>query len=233
MSDLVIGAGEIGKAVQEAISPQAQMLDIVPIEISLPIEVMHICFPYTVHFEAEVRQYAAKFKPEHIIVYSTVPIGTCAKIDARIVHSPIEGKHPDLALSIRHAQRWLGHNNQAEAKFFTHYFTERLLNPKLVPNTNFTEALKLLSTSEYGVNIVFAQYKKAVADALEMDYELTKQWNEEYNKLYHNLELGKKYQKFVLDAPTGPIGGHCVVPNAAILNSQFPTELLKMIGDLK
>lgn len=230
--NLILGFGEIGKAVESLVG-NAYVVDLDPMDAipPEPIEAMHICFPFSETFIREISRYADMFKPDHVIIWSTVPISTTKRI-MRAVHSPVEGKHPDLALSIETMERWIGYNDKVEGQWFKNYFTDLGLKVKLVENSDFTEALKLLSTTEYGINIEFARYKKHVADELGMDYELTKEWNLEYNKLYKSLGLEKKYQKFVLDAPEGPKGGHCVTPNAQILHDQYPSELTKIVGEL-
>lgn len=235
MADLVVGYGEIGKAVKEAITPSAQVYDL---NIknnhkldSKDVDVMHVCFPYNVRFVENVQDYIARFQPHHVVIYSTVPIGTTRQVAGWAVHSPVEGKHPDLALSIRYMERWIGYNSDQEKLFFNGYFLERGFKTKLIKNTDFTEALKLLSTTEYGVNIEFARYKAHVAESLGMNYELTKEWNTEYNKLYKNLGLNE-FQKFILDAPEGPKGGHCITPNARLLNEQHPSKFTKIVGEL-
>lgn len=230
VNNLIIGYGEIGKAVGAVIGEH----DWVDLTASLSIgkyDIIHICFPYTSYFVEHVMGYAQDWKPKHVIIWSTVPIGTTKQIGGA-VHSPVEGKHPDLALSIQTMERWVGCNEKVEGRFFANYFRDLGLRTKLVESSDFTEALKLLSTTEYGINIEFARYKKRVADKLGMDYELTKEWNREYNRLYHTLGMERRFQKFVLDAPEGPKGGHCVVPNARLLDEQFPSDLTKIVGEL-
>lgn len=233
MNQIVIGYGEIGKAVAAVIGETHIEDRELNRSNSLVknVEIMHICFPYSEMFVREVDKYSRVYDPKHIIIYSTVPIGT-TQIIMKAVHSPIEGKHPDLEMSIRQMERWIGYNDKEEGFFFSNYFTALGLRTKLVENTDFTEALKLLSTTEYGINIEFARYKAHVAEEIGMDFELTKEWNREYNKLYRNLGLDKKYQKFVLDAPNGPKLGHCVTPNAVLLDEQYPSELTKIVGEL-
>jgi hypothetical protein len=130
-------------------------------------------------------------------------------------------------------ERWLSYNALSEKDFFEGYFSSINMRYKSVSSTDFTEALKLLSTSEYGINIAFADYKQKVAESIGMPYGLTKEWNAEYNRLYHELGMGKRIKKYVLDKPNGACGGHCVVPNAKILNEQYPSELLEKIIDME
>lgn len=233
MNHVVAGYGEIGHAVHGIVGPNTYIVDLnMPKDRRNPfdvISILHICFPYSKDFNKAVRDYIDIYNPQHVIIWSTVPIGTSKEISPRIIHSPVEGKHPDLEMSIRQMERWVGFNDRNEGVAVATHLSDLGLRTKLVRNTDFTEALKLLSTTEYGINIVFAAYKAKVAEAIGMDYKLAKEWNEEYNKLYKNLGMEKRFQKFVLDAPTGRIGGHCIVPNAEILQEVFPDVMLEKI----
>lgn len=230
---MIIGMGEIGKAIK-GITGDTQSYDAKDgdkLIFDVQPQVLHICFPYGNNFVELVEWYRTAIKPEHTVIWSTVPIGTTKRIKGA-VHSPVEGKHPDLELSIRYMERWIGYNDKEEGLFFNGYFRDLGLRTRMVENSDCTEALKLLSTTEYGINIEFARYKKRVADEIGMDYELTKEFNREYNSLYNNLGMAKRFQKFVLDAPKGSKGGHCVTPNARLLHDQFPSELTKIVGEL-
>lgn len=237
MNHLIIGYGEIGQAIHTLIDASADNIDVhdpraeIVFDNHHQIDVMHVCFPYSKNFVAELSEYINIQLPDHIIIYSTLPIGITRGFP-KAVHSPIEGKHPELEMSVRQMERWIGCNDKDEGFFFVNLFEDLGLRTRLIENTDWTEALKLLSTTEYGVNIEFARYKKHVADEIGMDYELTKDFNVEYNKLYKDLGMEKRFQKFVLDAPEGAKGGHCVTPNARILNEQYPDELVKIVGEL-
>lgn len=234
MSEIIVGFGEIGKAIKEAICPDALVYDINLTQESLPQEsydVLHICFPYSEGFIEFACEYINTFQPQHIVIWSTMPIGATKQVDSRAVHSFIEGRHPQLTESIRLMPRWIGFNDTTEGNFFAKYFTDKGLIVEKVSNTDHTEALKLLSTTEYGHNLVYADFKKRVADAIGMDFELTKKLNRHYNKLYQDLGL-PQFQKFILDPPNGVINGHCIRPNAALLNSQYPDILVERISNM-
>lgn len=237
VANLIVGYGEIGQAIAQLVQDY-KYIDVSTSKSDYKdVEVMHICFPYSKSFVDDVKEYKRAYKPKHIVIYSTVPIGTTKQIPGA-VHSPIEGRHPKLYDSISKMERWIGANSKAEARYFWDYFGGSSQDGGLelsvfsVDDSDHTEALKLMSTAEYGVNLVFADYKAKVAKRIGMNYELTKLWNEEYNCLYLELNM-PKFQKYVLDAPNGHIGGHCVVPNAKLLNEQIPNELLEMIGDME
>jgi len=227
---LIIGLGEVGKAVQETVCPDAATYDTNTRNYKTgQIDVMHICFPYSDKFVQQVKDYRGRYEPDYIAIWSTVPIGTTKKIGKAVIHTPVEGKHPKLARSIKLMPRWVGHNSIRSADFFNTYFADRHLKVKLVPNTDHTEALKLLSTTEYGINIIFADYKARVAHNLDMDFELTKEFNRDYNQLYRELGLDRHFQKFVLDPPNGKIGGHCLAPNAKLINEQYPDDWVERL----
>lgn len=227
--DVIIGYGEIGKAVQKAISPDANIYDINRRNFRIgPVFVMHICFPYSDGFVKQVIDYMTQYEPEYVAIWSTVPIGTCEKINTRVIHTPVEGKHPELAKSIKLMTRWIGYNDRESKTFFETYFGVLDIKTKFVPHTSYTEALKLLSTTEYGINLAYADYKKRIADDINMPLKHLKEWNQDYNDLYRELDM-PQYQKFILDPPKGQIGGHCIIPNVKLLDKQYPDELLNIL----
>jgi hypothetical protein len=227
--DIVIGHGEIGNAVSKLIGDPA-IVDINLPEVMGKFDVMHICYPYSERFIQYAHEYILTFNPNHIVIWSTVPIGTTKLVSPKAVHSPVEGKHPHLAKSIKLMPRWVGYNNRNSAKFFDEYFRDLGLKVRLVPNSAYTEALKLLSTTEYGLNIIFADYKAWVARSIGMDFDLTKDWNKDYNQLYRELGLNQ-FQKFILDPPNGVIGGHCVLNNLQLLAEHYPNDILNLFKE--
>lgn len=230
MNELIIGFGQIGKAVKEVICPHAETYDIADSnDVSInhnDIDILHICFPYSETFKRELQGYIGTLKPKHIIVYSTVPIGTCKDIDERIVHSPIEGRHPKLASSIRNSYRWIGFNDGTEGKFFCDYFESRNLKVWFVTSTDTTELVKLRSTAKYGVNLVWAQYDMELCKKYGVPYNEVMSFDVHYNETYIEEPDNNRYIVF---PPNGKIGGHCIVPNAKLLNEQLPSDLLEKI----
>lgn len=232
MNSLVVGMGEIGTAVSEVV----RAFDIVETydrrDSEMPsvgnLDVLHICFPYSLDFVADVTEYIQQFAPTHVVVWSTVQIGATRAIGPNVAHSPVEGKHPDLAFSILKGTRWVGANTQETREFFEGYFARMGMDVMAVPSTETTEFLKLRSTSKYGINIAWAEYEKQVSDQLGISYEYVKMFDMDYNRLYKTLGL-EMYQRYILEPPSGPIGGHCVVPNAKLLNEIYPSDMLEQI----
>ena len=229
MSDqLVIGKGQIGTAIMQTLNlPGYDITDEAMPEQSF--DVLHIAIPHTPDFTHYVRGYEKIFEAKIVIVYSTVPIGTCEPNGW--VHSPVEGKHPDLAESMGLFVRWIGTSDERKAeavKAIWSLYTDTIN----LPSADYTEYLKLRSTARYGINLVFADYEAQVADEIGMPRSLLKWYDQDYNELYDKLgvEWAKRY---VLDSPDGVIGGHCVVPNAEILNEQYPNKMLEKIIEMR
>lgn len=233
MKSLIIGRGEIGKAVAETIS---RVDDVVTYDLKdgaalniKGVDNLHICFPCVdePNFLASVEAHIQRYKPIHVCIWSTVPIGITKQIRGA-VHSPVEGRHPALAQSVRQMTRWIGANDKGEGLFWAAHFGLMKLHARIVDNSDFTEFLKLRSTSKFGINLAWADYEAGVSRELGMDFQLLKEFDKDYNKLYYNLHMTWA-QRYILDDPKGEIGGHCVVPNAKILNKQFPTKLLDRV----
>lgn len=228
MSDIVIGYGEIGQAVGDVIGDPA-IDDLGFPETHGTFDVMHICFPYSENFVSEVMRYMVKYVPKHTVIYSTVPIGTTKQLLGS-VHSPVEGKHPNLAQSIRLTPRWIGANTAGEAAFFHDYFKDLGIFTQVVGSSDYTEFLKLRSTAKYGINLAWTDYEAKVAKEIGMDFKLINEFDKDYNILYRSLDMGE-YQRYILSPPNGKIGGHCVIPNAKLLSEQYPDELLTILKE--
>jgi len=102
MKSIIIGAGEVGTALYRVLFNYhitwirgKVNLDLQP---SISPEIIHICFPYSDNFSKYVKAYKEKYNPKHIVIHSTVPVGTSRPLGA--VHSPVEGLHPFLKESI-------------------------------------------------------------------------------------------------------------------------------------
>lgn len=232
MNHIVVGMGQIGGAVYQVLSDAGNEVSTLDIN-SEPVkntEILHICFGYTDRFVQEVQRYQKFYKPRLTIIYSTVAVGITKGL-TQTVHSPVEGRHPRLYYSIKAGTRYIGYNSVLDGRL-----AEEIWSPitecALLPNSDWTEFLKLASTSKFGINLVWEDYVASVGKELGMPHEAAKDWDKAYNKLYKKLRF-PQFRKYVLDAPEGKVGGHCVVPNAELLDVQFPNDMLKMIKGMK
>lgn len=230
---LIIGNGEIGKALYEVLSRDYSIFirDTDGPEYG-DIDVLHIAFPPSSTFVDDVSNYIEMYNPDLVIVYSSTPIGTCEKIGPSIVHSPVEGRHPKLADSIRFGVRWVGSEDLTAIASAVALWSPFVAAIRSLGHSSHTEFLKMRSTAKYGINLVWTDYEASVVKDIGMDFDALKRFDEDYNDLYRGMGMSQ-FQRYILDPPGGSLGGHCIIPNAEILDSQYPHDMLKMIKAYK
>ena len=80
--------------------------------------------------------------------------------------------------------------------------------------------MKQLSTTFYGVLIEYTKEVKRLCFELNVPFEFWTLWTENYNKGYKELGF-PEYTRPNLSPIMTKIGGHCVLPNAYLLKSDF------------
>lgn len=216
MKTLIIGAGEVGTALQKVlIDYEPQFIDpkLGVVDEGLTAEIIHICFPYSDKFIDYVKEYQEKYKPKYTVIHSTVPVGTSNTLAA--IHSPIRGIHPNLEEGIRTFVKFLGGR---DSSMVADYFRRAGLQVCLFDKAETTEAMKLFDTEYYRACIEFAHRVKRFCDKNNLNfhevYTLGNQtYNEGYTKLGH-----PEFVRPVLQPIMTPIGGHCVTQNSKLIN---------------
>lgn len=207
MRQVVIGAGEVGTALAEVLG-----CDVVDIDGHQgTADVLHIAFPWSAGFDAAVTGYRDRYGAGLVVIHSTVPVGTSDRLDA--VHSPVTGRHPNLAPSLRRFAKWFGGRRSAEAAGL---FTRAGVRVRCVEDARATEAMKLWQTLQFGWLV--ALEKEAHRYAFEQGIDFATMYaagNETYNDGY--ALMGEPWRLPVVAHMPGPIGGHCIIPNARIL----------------
>jgi hypothetical protein len=229
MKCILIGHGEIGKGIREYYG-QYHEIDYVDLNdetIDLKEhDIMLVTIPYSENFVQIVSDYQQRFKPKAKIIFSTVAIGTTSKL-LNAVHVPIEGKHPNLTESIANWQIFMGGFNQLAYDFFV----QANKNPYILEKPEHTEAMKLLSTTLYGVNIEFARYANTIFKDIGMNYNNFNSYNACYNVLYNSMGE-QRYSRYILNPPDGKKGGHCITSNAKILQEQYHDILVDVVAEV-
>jgi len=242
---IIIGAGEVGRSlykVLEATYKKAIVLrdkepdkEIHCIENDFhnsSVSFLHICYPYSDLFIDYTKNYIQQYKPSiATIIHSTVPVGTTRKCGEYCVHSPIHGKHPNLADGIKTFVKYVGGENNVTV-YSTRYYLEMAGIPtKMVSSPEASELSKILCTTYYGWNIVFCKEVAAICKELGVSFkEVYTNWNKEYNKGYTELGMSQ-FVRPVLEPIEGKIKGHCVVNNTKLLDSAI-TNLIKEYDEL-
>lgn len=225
MSDevvVVVGLGEVGSPLLSILgrSYQCVGVDIRPVELAKPCSVLHICIPFQLSdFVATSCTYIAKYKPRYAVVNSTVAPGTTQAIARRsgasVAYSPVRGKHARMEADMLRYRKFVGAEDAHVADAIIQHFagagfkTDRFRDPEI------GELSKLLETTWLGVLVGWAQEVERLAQQYGATYEEANAFIEEIDFLPHVFP--------------GFIGGHCVMPNIAILRSTLQSDFLEAI----
>lgn len=226
-SALIIGYGEIGKAIAELEADAGHKVYIIdPMHgKDAPqgeYDVVYVNFPYSDNFNEQVSDYLIKYPAPLVIVNSTVKVGTCSTIrkPKHLVHSPVMGRHPYLKKSIATFTKFVGGSDDA-CKAAIEHFKSIKVKAKQLGSYETTELAKLASTSYYGWCISYAERINRLCKEEGLEYDkVFLEWNKAYNEGYTKIGLGKYSRPLLVPPePTG-LGGHCVTNNAILLRNE-------------
>jgi UDP-N-acetyl-D-mannosaminuronate dehydrogenase len=234
----ILGPGEVGLSIKSLYS--LHNIEVVTKDkndtfIFNKLDVLNVCIPFNEQFIDTLKKEIVSCKPELVIIHSTVPIGTTAKLNLElqnnynIVHSPIRGNHPNLTKSLQTFVKYVGSNNPRAIKLATDHLRTLSVSVHGVNASEKTEAAKLLCTTYYGLCIAWHNEMKKLCDQYDIEFDFIKGWNASYNKGYQEMGL-EKFNRPVLDPPNdNKIGGHCVIPNAILLDALMQSTLIKEV----
>ncbi len=222
---LVLGLGEVGKPLFELISKHRRTIgiDIAPITDEIrEVEVMHVCYPFQIDdFVGQTARYIDLFKPQLTIVNSTVGVGTTRKIaekaGASVVNSPVRGKHVKMFDELCKYVKFVGALDRKASQHAVEHFESIGLKARALSSPEATELAKLTETTYFGLMIAWAQELERYCDQTGVNYE-------EIVSFYEEIKFFPSVKYF-----PGVIGGHCVMPNIAILQKQFGSQILASI----
>lgn len=212
ISNLVIGFGEIGKAVQAVLGCDHH--DLNESTAKGEYDIIHVCIPYNSEFEKNVVLYQQLFNPKHTVIHSTVPVGVSSKLNA--VHSPVRGVHPTLEQSVRTFVKYFGGK---DAEIVAKEFEKKGVTCIYLSEAKTTELMKLVDTTSYGVNILIQKEIKRLCDEHGVSFDdVYTSSNLTYNEGYEKMTM-PQFKKYVLKDYPGKIGGHCILPNIELFDS--------------
>lgn len=250
----ILGLGEVGRALCKLEKTKNRVLvrDLKFDQIKdSALDVAHVCIPYTKQFIQAVKKFLQQTKPNLAIIHSTVkPTTTNALYQltrVNLVHSPILGIHNQKSpQNFRHQIK--SQAPQTLYDFLINY--PKLIGPTTptsfrLAKTHFellgikverfnspleTELAKILSTTYYGWNIIFEKWVHQLCQEQKADFqEVYTRYNRLYNQVY-SRSLPHLTRPVIAHHP-GPIGGHCVIPNAKILNQYLQDEFSNFLLD--
>jgi hypothetical protein len=223
---LVIGhLGQIGSAVHRYLAEHHEVSGLDTQSQDTPtsyFDALHVCIPYSLSFTVTVSELQSKYLTENglTIIHSTVPVGTTDTLNS--VHSPMRGIHPNLYQGLLTFTKYFGGPRADEA---AQYFST--LTTQTISNAKTTEAAKLWDTTAYGLMIVLEKEIHTYCEQHNLDFNIVyTQFTETYNQGYTALGM-PHVARPVLKHVTGPIGGHCVIPNLELLGTNTITTFIK------
>lgn len=220
---LVVGKGEVGTALSNVLKDHftVYVKDIEPLEVSEPIEVLHVCFPPSDSFSEAVKAYQEQYKPKLTIIHSSVYPGTSRALGA--VHSPIHGKHPNLEGGIKTFVKYVGGDGlkDKKAKKAVRLLKAAGIKARLVDNSETSELSKLWCTTYYNAAVIVLKEIMRDSKKFGANFEQVYGWNRLYNKGYKKYGM-PQFLRPVLNYTPGAVGGHCLVPNALLLCKHNP-----------
>jgi UDP-N-acetyl-D-mannosaminuronate dehydrogenase len=221
---VIVGLGEVGKPLLEIMKSRYQTFGV---DINQPAsisrcDVMHVCFPFQREkFCRQVVEYIDQYRPALTIINSTVAPGTTRRIaldsGTAVVNSPVRGKHARMHQEMLHYTKFVGALDQQSGQRAAGHFEEVGMKTKLLASPEASEIAKLSETTYFGLMIAWAQEVERYCKELGVPYD-------EVVSFYDEIKFFPSVKYF-----PDVIGGHCVMPNIAILRQQFPSGLLEAI----
>ena len=221
---VIVGLGEVGKPLLEIMKSRYQTFG-VDINQPAPVSqcgVMHICFPFqSDKFVRQVVAYIHQYRPALTVINSTVAPGTTRSIAVEsgtaVVNSPVRGKHARMEEELLHYTKFVGALDPRSGQRAVEHFEAIGMKAKLLASPEASEIAKLTETTYFGLLIAWAQEVERYCTKLGANYD-------EVVSFYDEIKFFPQVKYF-----PGEIGGHCVMPNIAILSQQFPSGLLQAI----
>ena len=222
--DVVVGLGEIGYPILKFLSKK-QITVGYDIDERLmnkskfkkfqetQTSFLHIAIPVTSKFELNILQLYKKFRPECIVMHSTVGPGTTEriqkKLDVPLIYSATRGVHKRMLKDIKRYTKFFAISKNAPKKQWAiKSFSSKMKNcgvrTKQMSKPETLELAKIVCDTSYlGWLVNFAQISNVISKQYNVDYDEMWTFSEEIHKF-----LGNRPKMY-----PGIIGGHCVIHN--------------------
>ena len=238
--DVVAGLGEIGTPILRLISKavSATGYDVNQKLInkkqfdkyaSLDTCFLHICIPFTEKFIPNVLSLYHKFKPEGIVIHSTISPGTThilqSKLPIPIIYSATRGVHKRMLYDLKRYTKFYAIEPRApRANWASSTYSKMMkkcaVKTKKMSNPLTLELAKIVcDTSYYGWLINYAQLSNMIAIKNKVNYDEMWSFADEIHKY-----LGNRPKM-----SPGFIGGHCVIANLDLIKDDT-LNLIKEIN---
>jgi len=238
--DVVVGLGEIGMPILKLLSKSEF---VVGYDVNKKLMnkkqfekfkryktcFIHICIPFTDKFLQNLQLLYNKFKPQGIVIHSTVSPHTTSKLQTQlpipIIYSATRGVHKRMLSDLKKYTKFFAiEHTVPRAKWASSTFSKLMkrcgIRTKQMSNPLTLELAKIIvDTSYYGWLINYAQLSNMIAIQNKVDYD--EMWS-----------FADEIQKFLNNRPKmfpGFIGGHCIIPNLDLIDDKT-LNLIKEIN---
>ena len=199
--------------------------------------IVHVCIPGDKLDEIGKQDYDFDEPPYFdplLIVHSTTPIGACRELADRgwrVVHAPVSGPHP-LHEALRAFTMPLTGAPDDVRTAYAHLHSLSIPVEVWGENHETTEIAKLADTLRLGVDIAFmrmvmrlVKHFGGTPDDANLAYQA---WTQNYNAGYKKMGRADLARPIFTPTP-GKLGGHCVGPNAKLLEAQHTHPLVRAV----
>ena len=239
--NMVVGLGEIGLPIYKLISKK---IPTASYDVNLrlinkknnkkyekfDISLLHICIPFSKRFSKDVVLLCKKFSPEGIVIHSTISPHTTERLQAvlsvPIIYSATRGVHKRMLKDLKRYTKFFAIEKNAPKKNWVISAYKNLMKKcgvkvKQMSSPITLELAKIIcDTSYYGWLINFAQLSNMIVIKNHVNYDEMWSFADEIHKI-----LGNRPKMF-----PGFIGGHCVIPNLELIQSE-KLDLIKKINN--
>jgi hypothetical protein len=124
--------------------------------------------------------------------------------------------------------KFIGPVNIESYKLAKNHFENLGIETEKFNSPDETELAKILSTTYYGWNIIFQKWVFSLCQKDGLDFEnVYTKYNQNYNQGYQDIL--PHVVRPVLKHHEGEIGGHCVIPNAEIIQDWIQDDFTNFL----
>ena len=229
--DVVAGLGEIGKPILKILTRNSI---IVGFDLNHDLmnekkfekyknyktSFLHVAIPVSDKFISNVLNLYKTFKPECIVIHSTIIPGTTEKLQQKlpipIIYSATRGVHKRMEYDLKRYTKFFVISTSApRSKWASSQYAKMMkhagVKTKKMSKPETLELAKIIcDTSYFGWLITYAQLSNMIAIEHGVDYDEMWLFSDEIHKF-----LGNRPKMF-----PGLIGGHCVIPNLDLIQNK-------------
>ena len=229
--DVVAGLGEIGKPILKILTRNSI---IVGFDLNHDLmnekkfekyknyktSFLHVAIPVSDKFISNVLNLYKTFKPECIVIHSTIIPGTTEKLQQKlpipIIYSATRGVHKRMEYDLKRYTKFFVISISApRSKWASSQYAKMMkhagVKTKKMSKPETLELAKIIcDTSYFGWLITYAQLSNMIAIEHGVDYDEMWLFSDEIHKF-----LGNRPKMF-----PGFIGGHCVIPNLDLIQNK-------------